>query len=786
MSADGMADDRFAPLAEAATQGSASTAADNQWAPILPAPHPPPAELRHPLHGTPSKTWYYRNGAGQLLFMVCRFDPPNSKKQFAWCSYGTGGWRWRAPPELRALYGLDRLAARPDAFVLIVEGEKAADAAAELFPGHVVICWPGGSNAVEKADWAPLEGRHVIVWGDADAPGAKAAADVARILSALPMTSVAMVPIPDDWPEGWDLADLGDPKRRQPDGVTLETLRTMLEEAREMLAEAPTPPVHEEEDGEASRQSQREKIVEAVLETGAVFWRDDTGEAFVTMPINGGMQRYRVQGDAFRRMVRLIYGRRFMTETRGSPRIGAASDQAVREAVSVFDAMSLEGEMRTARVRTWLAPGEAVWIDLGDESWRLVRVTADGWAVVEQADVPIIRPAGVKALPLPVRSLTALQDLRKLANVANEADFRLLVSWMVAALYPRGPYAILALDGEQGSGKSTVTRMIRALLDPNFADVQPLPRDERDVVLSCGNALILALDNLSNITPEMADVLCRIATGTGHRTRKLYSNGDEHFTWVQNPVLLNGIPALLSRADLADRAVTMTLPAIPDAERQTEEAIKAAFRQAAPGILAILLDGLSRALRDKGTLRLDGVPRMSDFAHLACAAAPAFGWVPEDVLNALRDNRAAAVEQVIEADAVASAVQALAMDRRSWSGTAAELLQEINSRTPEIRQRERDWPKDATRLSKALRRVTPALRRAGVEVDTGRDATGRWIRIHPTSGMQRQQRHSASAASSRSGASAPGGDAMPPDDASDATAHSAGVTPSVAGWSADL
>jgi hypothetical protein len=188
-----------------------------------------------------------------------------------------------------------------------------------------------------------------------------------------------------------------------------------------------------------------------------------------------------------------------------------------------------------------------------------------------------------------------------------------------------------------------------------------------------------------------------------------------------NPVLLNGIPSLLARGDLADRAIAVTLPAIPDERRRPEAELWAEFEAAQPGILALLLDGLTLALRDAPGLSLPRLPRMADFARIACAAAPAFGWTAEEMLAALEENRAGSVAAVIEADPVAVAVQAIAEERQAWnppgwSGTASELLAEINSRTPTERQRERDWPKDATRLSSRLRRVAPALRRAGVEV----------------------------------------------------------------------
>jgi hypothetical protein len=123
----------------------------DDWRPIMPVPHGAAAPcFTHPEHGKPSRIWPYSGPTGDLLFHVARFDPPGERKQIlprCWGSWnGKLGWYWRHPATPRPLYGLDRLAARPAAPVLVVEGEKAADAAAESLPGFVVMTWPGGSN----------------------------------------------------------------------------------------------------------------------------------------------------------------------------------------------------------------------------------------------------------------------------------------------------------------------------------------------------------------------------------------------------------------------------------------------------------------------------------------------------------------------------------------------------------------------------------------------------------------------------------------------------------------
>ncbi len=124
------------------------------------------------------------------------------------------------------MYGLDRLAARPNAPVIVTEGEKAADGAATLFPEHEAVTSPGGCKAAGKADWTPLKGRTVVVWPDNDKPGLDYAEDVSRLCTDSGAASVAIVDVPAAFPAKWDLADV------MPEGWTAERLRELLDAAR--------------------------------------------------------------------------------------------------------------------------------------------------------------------------------------------------------------------------------------------------------------------------------------------------------------------------------------------------------------------------------------------------------------------------------------------------------------------------------------------------------------------------------------------------------------------------
>ena len=132
-------------------------------------------------------------------YIVCRF-PGKKIRPLTWTG---SAWAWKSPAKPRPLYWSRRKAGAP---VLIAEGEKAADAAAALFPDHAVCTWPGGTSNVQHADWSALRGRTVTIWPDADDVGRKAAATLARILLGL-RCIVQLVNPSEKLPQGWDLAD---------------------------------------------------------------------------------------------------------------------------------------------------------------------------------------------------------------------------------------------------------------------------------------------------------------------------------------------------------------------------------------------------------------------------------------------------------------------------------------------------------------------------------------------------------------------------------------------------
>ena len=343
---------------------------------------------------------------------------------------------------------------------------------------------------------------------------------------------------------------------------------------------------------------------------------------------------------------------------------------------------------------------------------------------------------------------------------------------------------MIVLSGEQGSAKSTFSAILRALLDPNTAPLRALPREDRDLFIAASNGHVLAFDNVSGLPAWISDTLCRLATGGGFAVRQLYSDQDEVLFDAARPIILNGIEDIVTRPDLADRAVFLTLEPIPEERRRPEQELWEAFECERPRLLGVLLDAVSKGLAELPRTKLDKLPRMADFALWASACETAL-WPAGTFWAAYTGNRDGAVEGVIDADPIAVAVRALMATRTVWTGTATDFLDEMAELVGERVVQSKTWPENARAVAGRLRRVATFLRKIGIDIDFAREGQGRTriIRItttgqpsEPESEGNRPSAPSVSSVSLSNADGADGQDASPPIQSA----------PEIAGWRARL
>jgi hypothetical protein len=447
-----------------------------------------------------------------------------------------------------------------------------------------------------------------------------------------------------------------------------------------------------------------DQLVRIAREQSELFHDEDL-EPYAHAKVGGHRETYHVRGRSFQMWLRERYFQEYKT---------SVNVNSMNEALATVTMFALyTGPLLPVHARIAEHSG-AIYIDIGDKDWRAVKVTAAGWGVITDPPVRFVRSPSMRPLPLPVKG-GSIESLRQFINVSAD-EFILLVAYALAALRPNSNYPVLALAGEQGSGKTSLVRLLGSLIDPRSPQLRSLPSDERDLIVAARHAHFISFDNISGLSDKMSDAICRLSTGGGHGERRLYTNEEEATFEGRRPVCLNGIEDVATRPDLVDRALMLLLLAIPADKRREEKEIEAAFDAEAPQILGALFDGLSAGLLNLAEVEIASKPRMADFAKWAEACTLAF-WPAGSFMAAYGRNIAAANEVVIESSAVGDAVRRfMATQGMMWQGTASQLLELLTRIIPEPLARERSWPKNARGLSGKLRRAAPSLRKIGIDV----------------------------------------------------------------------
>src|SRR5207244_9587555 len=312
----------------------------------------------------------------------------------------------------------------------------------------------------------------------------------------------------------------------------------------------------------------------------AEFFHTPAGTGFVDLLINGNRETWPIRSKRFSTWLRRCH-----YEATGA----AASAAAIRSALDLLEAHAqFDGPERAIHVRLAEHAGQ-IYLDLADDCWRAVETGPDGWRVIGSPPVRFRRAAGMLPLPVPQPG-GSIEELASFLNLPSRNEFVLVVAWLLATLRVAGPYPALAISGEQGSAKTVLSKLLKDLVDPNVAPVRALVREERDLVIAANNSHVLAFDNLSGLPHALSDAFCRLATGASFGLRQLYTDADEVLFQAARPILLNGIGDVISRPDLADRAILVTLPPVRDTRRRSERQIWRDFELARPRVLGSLLD----------------------------------------------------------------------------------------------------------------------------------------------------------------------------------------------------
>jgi len=454
--------------------------------------------------------------------------------------------------------------------------------------------------------------------------------------------------------------------------------------------------------------------IELAEEAGDEFWVDQEDKPHVSfmVPLPGGGEVLRhapVASSIYRSVLAQRYHKGAGTKV--------LSAEKASLAISLLEYRAIETGVRYhAALRVAEHDGK-IYVDLGIADGRAVEIDASGWEVINNPPVRFVRGSRGE-LPEPETGGT-LADFEKHYNLSGDDLLRLL-GFLIAVFNASGSYAILIVDGEQGSGKSTLNDKNVSLVDPprqaKSARMSFNPK-EQDLHLGALGVHVPYFDNVSTISADAADALCRMSTGGGSGARKLYTDDQYNQVVVIRPVIITCIGAPTSRPDLLSRSVRIT--ALPlTGKRRTEKAIMQAFEADRPKMIGFIFSCVSAALRNRALVdqavedEVFQLPRMADFAQFVEGAAEMLG-LPPGGFSALIDDGQSAMqtEAVLGHPVGAGLVRYFSQpNAQPIDAPARDVVATLKGLLPG----ETHWPA-TNMLRKTLSRLSVGLRALGIE-----------------------------------------------------------------------
>ena len=474
----------------------------------------------------------------------------------------------------------------------------------------------------------------------------------------------------------------------------------------------------DEEDDDKGHHSAADILVELATENTSLSFKDQYGMAYAQVHIADHDEIIRVESSKFKRYLsRLFY------DKNGNKVVNAES---ITNAIQVIQAKAeYEGQTIPLSLRVAWHNGD-IYYDLSNDRWQCIRISQQGWDVVNSTPVPMFVRYNQIPQADPDRNYeqNIFDRFLQLTNLKQDQDRILLKVYIVSLFIPDIPHAMLILHGEKGSAKSTLQTMIKLLVDPSKPTLLTIHSDRSEFIQQLAHNHIAYYDNVKYTPGWLSDEACKAVTGIGQSKRKLYTDDDEIVYEYKRCLGFNGINISLSEPDALDRSMMIELDRISKENRRVESDIMAEFLRLRPQILGYILDILVKALQIKPTIRLSDLPRMADSALWGEAIARAMGYNDLEFIQAYYVNIGKQNIEAIEANPLGLAIAKFFTDNQELIGSPQEILDAMESVAVEnrINTNHKLWPKAANSVTKRLNQIrSNLLEGLGISVTIDRD-----------------------------------------------------------------
>lgn len=622
----------------------------------------------------------YHEASGTVSYIKIRRDYDD----------GTKGFEFRLPNGKMGLNGKPHLPynlhnLKQADRIIVVEGEKCADSVIKQgYTATTLDC--GAKSKWQKEYLKHFKGKEVWIIPDNDLAGM----EYASMLKSH-ITWAQIKPLP-------ELKEKGDIFDWLENGHTFEELEDVPEYV---------PPGEDKNDDKTEKKKQSQLLLSTFDNQQVQLLLDENHDVYVKAKVDNHFEVYSAYSKDFSLWAQRCFFYEYGTTVR---------DEAIKQSVNELVAEAKFGGAPTIRLYNRVArEGNSIWYDLTDKDWRSIEVSSGSWKVVGDSPTLFKRYRHQEPQVIPITG----GDLKQIFDYVRIDDYKLLfLCWLVSCFVPDIPHPVTIVYGEKGAAKSTMCTLIKKLIDPSVMDTLSLRKDERALLVNLQNHYYLPFDNVSSISAETSDTLCRAVTGGAIQQRKLHTDADDYIFNFRRCLTINGINNVVDRADLLDRSILIEVLRVNEDMRRELQEVLDSFKKDRPYILGAVFDVLAKAKEIYPTVELDKLPRMADFCRWGYAIAEAIETGNGKLfLDEYQSNRKKQNEEAINADAVAYLIVDFMQERGIWEGQVSKLLVELKllAEINGINNNAKLLPQSPSHLTRRLKAAKSNLESVGIE-----------------------------------------------------------------------
>lgn len=581
--------------------------------------------------------------------------------------------------------------------VYFVEGEKCAEALKQS--GVAATTLDCGANSKFDDEWIEyFKDKTVIILPDNDEPGRKYARNIKQ---KIPWAVIKELP---------DLEEKEDVYDWLHKGHSVAEIDTIPE----------TKEKEKQDNISAEKRTPAKVMLELLEELNVKTFLNENNIPYVEFPIKDYTEVHRIDSLDFKCWAADTY-------IKTTDKI--IKKDTMNEVLSIMNARTRFSDVPAQTIHIRVAEfGGDFWYDLSNANRTAVNITSDGWSI--ERPMPKFYRYSHQTPQVNPADGGQIEDIFQLINLSNYRT--LFLCWLVSCFVPDIPHPMPIIYGEKGAAKSTTCILLKKLIDPSALETLALSKDERSLIVSLQKHYYLPFDNVSVISNDISDTLCRAITGGAIQQRKLYTNDDDCIFTFKRCLTINGINNVANRADLLDRSLMFELSRVSEENRVEAQKVYKEFENKRPYLLGAIFTLLSSAMKIYPTVQLDKLPRMADFCRWGYAIGEALGNKGDVFLSEYQDNQSIQNQEAINADSVAYLVVNFMEFRRTWTGMVSALFKQLKKLAEHLGMNatSKVLPQAPNHLSRRIKAVKSNLEDVGITFVIETKSKGSYITIN--------------------------------------------------------